>query len=149
MPEDPQIDKEATEVSTSSHKSWSRLVSLARVDLSSLEWRLFLPVVLVYPTWLYVMVKEDAWEEVFSFYVMSLTMVFGSLIAGSTPMGGGVVAFPVVVLYLKLQPEEGRDFSLMIQSVGMTSASFLIIYAKRHLCHFWIILWFLISSLVP
>lgn len=74
-------------------------------------------------------------------------MVFGSLIAGSTPVGGGVVAFPLVVLYLKLPADQGRDLSLLVQAIGMSAASFLLIYAKRHLCHFWIILWFLISSL--
>lgn len=80
------------------------------------------------------------------FYIMSITMIFGSLVAGSTPVGGGAVAFPVMVLFIKLSAEDGRDFSLMIQSVGMSSASFLILYAKRHLCHFWLILWMTISA---
>ncbi|CAK9036877.1 unnamed protein product [Durusdinium trenchii] len=110
-------------------------------------WRHFLPAVLVYSIWCYVMTKLDAWSEVSSYYVLSLAMVFGSLIAGSTPVGGGVVAFPLVVLYLKLPADQGRDLSLLVQAIGMSAASFLLIYAKRHLCHFWIILWFLISSL--
>ncbi len=92
--------------------------------------------------------KHDAWADAFGhFYVMSFTMIFGSFVAGSTPVGGGAVAFPVMVLYIKLLPEEGRDFSLMIQSIGMTSASFLILYSKRQLCHFWLIQWFLLSAL--
>ena len=37
---------------------------------------------------------------------------------GSTPLGGGVVAFPVSVLVLKLTPKEGRDFACLIQSVS-------------------------------
>ena len=52
------------------------------------------------------------------FYIMSITMIFGSLVAGSTPVGGGAVAFPVMVLFIKLSAEDGRDFSLMIQSVA-------------------------------
>lgn len=111
-------------------------------------WRRFLPAIFVYPLWFYVMMKHDAWADAFGhFYVMSFTMIFGSFVAGSTPVGGGAVAFPVMVLYIKLLPEEGRDFSLMIQSIGMTSASFLILYSKRQLCHFWLIQWFLLSSL--
>ena len=58
------------------------------------------------------------------FYLMSLTMIFGSLVAGSTPVGGGAVAFPVMVLFIKLSAEDGRDFSLMIQSVAGFSQSF-------------------------
>ena len=52
------------------------------------------------------------------FYIMSITTIFGSLVAGSTPVGGGAVAFPVMVLFIKLSAEDGRDFSLMIQSVA-------------------------------
>ena len=33
-------------------------------------------------------------------------MLFGSVIAGSMPLGGGVVAFPVVVLFIHFQAEE-------------------------------------------
>lgn len=116
--------------------------------VGSSVWRRFVPAILVYPAWFYAMLKHDAWMESFgSFYIMSLTMIFGSLVAGSTPVGGGAVAFPVMVLYIKLLPEEGRDFSLLVQSVGMSAASFQILYAKRHLCHFWLVLWFTISAL--
>ena len=45
-------------------------------------------------------------------------MVLGSFIAGATPLGGGVVAFPVSVLVLNLSPKEGRDFTSFIQSVS-------------------------------
>ena len=62
---------------------------------------------------------------------MMLAMVIGSMIAGATPLGGGIVAFPVSVLILGFTPPQGRDFSLLIQSVGMTAASFLILYKKQ------------------
>lgn len=51
-------------------------------------------------------------------YEMSLTMVFGSLVAGATSEGGGAVAFPVMTLLLHIPPGVARDFSLMIQSAG-------------------------------
>jgi uncharacterized membrane protein YfcA len=64
-------------------------------------------------------------------------MVFGSMIAGCTPLGGGIVAFPVSVLVVGFTPSQGRDFSLLVQSVGMTAASYLIVVRnadllKRH-----------------
>lgn len=111
-------------------------------------WYRFLPAMFVYPMWIYIMAKRNAWWECFgTYYPLCVAMVFGSMIAGSTPLGGGVVGFPVTVLLIKFQPEQARDFSLMIQSVGMTAASFLIVYAKRDLCHVWLILWSLIGAM--
>ncbi|CAM9595932.1 unnamed protein product [Phaeothamnion confervicola] len=54
---------------------------------------------------------------------MSVTMMFGSFIAGSTSEGGASVAFPVMTLVFGIAPAIARDFSFMIQSCGMTSAS--------------------------
>jgi uncharacterized membrane protein YfcA len=61
---------------------------------------------------------------------MSLTMAFGSFIAGATSEGGGAVAFPVMTLLYKIDPATSRDFSLFIQSCGMVAASFAIIKNK-------------------
>lgn len=60
---------------------------------------------------------------------MSVTMLFGSFVAGSTPAGGGAVAFPVFTKLLGVPPEEARTFSLMIQTVGMGMAA-LFIYSR-------------------
>ena len=38
-----------------------------------------------------------------------------------TSEGGGAVAFPVMTLALGIPPAVARDFSLMIQSCGMTA----------------------------
>jgi len=112
-------------------------------------WRRFIPALLVYPVWLYTMVSRNAFEDAFgTYYPLSIAMVVGSMIAGSTPLGGGVIAFPVAVLVIKFKPAQGRDFSLIIQSVGMTAASFLIMYAKRELCHTWLIMWFTFSAVI-
>lgn len=95
---------------------------------------LFLPAICVYPVWLTIGLREEVLvSSVTKYYPMMIAMVLGSMIAGSTPLGGGVVAFPVSVLVLGFRPDQGRDFSLFIQSVGMTAASFLIFYKKRHL----------------
>jgi uncharacterized membrane protein YfcA len=58
---------------------------------------------------------------------VSLTMVFGSFIAGATSEGGGAIAFPVFTKILHVSPHDAKIFSLAIQSVGMTAASLTII----------------------
>lgn len=52
-----------------------------------------------------------------------LVMFVGAFVAGSTPQGGGAVAFPVLSVFLDVDRSLARDFSLMVQSIGMTSAS--------------------------
>lgn len=61
---------------------------------------------------------------------MTLTMVFGSFIAGASSEGGGAIAYPVMTLMFNIDPSVARNFSLAIQSVGMTAASLWII-ARR------------------
>lgn len=60
----------------------------------------------------------------------ALMMLFGSLVAGGTSEGGGAVAYPVMTLVFGLTSYVARDFSLMIQSVGMTAAAFSILYSQ-------------------
>jgi hypothetical protein len=50
-------------------------------------------------------------------WLMSVTMIFGSMVAGATSEGGGAVAFPVMTLALGVAPPVARDFSFMIQSI--------------------------------
>jgi uncharacterized protein len=57
----------------------------------------------------------------------ALTMVFGSFIAGSSPEGSAAVSFPIFTLLLNIPPPVARNFSFAIQSIGMTSASLLIL----------------------
>lgn len=61
----------------------------------------------------------------------ALTMVFGSFLAGSSPEGGGAVAFPIFTKVLHTPAEVARTFSLSIQAVGMTAASLVILLARR------------------
>ena len=93
----------------------------------------FLPALLVLPVWITIALRENVLSNSFrQFYPLSIAMIFGSLIAGSTPLGGGVVAFPVCVLSIGFNPSQGRDFSLMIQSCGMTAASYLVLITRTH-----------------
>ncbi|TMS35598.1 hypothetical protein L596_002966 [Steinernema carpocapsae] len=61
---------------------------------------------------------------------MPLTMIFGATVAGMTSEGGGAVAFPVMTFVLKIDPKTARDFSLMIQTVGMSMSLFVIIFMR-------------------
>lgn len=63
-------------------------------------------------------------------WYMSVTMVFGSMLAGATSEGGAAVAFPIMTLVFDIAPAVARDFSYMIQSVGMTAAAFTILWMK-------------------
>lgn len=74
-------------------------------------------------------------------------MLAGSYVAGSTPMGGGTVGFPVLVLLFDLSPNLGRDFSFAVQSVGMTSAT-LFILCRRQPLEWAILKWAMVGSLV-
>ncbi len=49
---------------------------------------------------------------------------------GMTSEGGGAIAFPVMTLVLGVAPATARDFSLMIQSCGMTAAAFTLGFMK-------------------
>ena len=61
----------------------------------------------------------------------ALTMVFGSFVAGSTPQGGGAVAFPVFTKLLGVSTADAKTFSLAIQAIGMGTASAVIAITGR------------------
>ena len=63
-------------------------------------------------------------------WYLNITMIFGSMIAGATSEGGAAVAFPVLTLAMDVAPPIARDVSFLIQSVGMTAASFTIFAMK-------------------
>lgn len=74
-------------------------------------------------------------------------MALGSYAAGSTPMGGGTVGFPVLVLLFEETPTLGRDFSFAIQSIGMTSASIFIL-CRRQPIEWPMLRWAILGSLI-
>ena len=61
----------------------------------------------------------------------STTMLFGSFVAGSTPQGGGAVAFPVFTKVIGINAPVARTFSVAIQATGMVMASLSILLAGR------------------
>jgi uncharacterized membrane protein YfcA len=83
-------------------------------------------VLAVWLIWLGFMHSGDRWVLFVDNWFMSATMALGSFIAGATSEGGGAVAFPVMTLVFDIEPHVARDFSLMIQSVGMTAAALVI-----------------------
>jgi len=83
-----------------------------------------------YVTWLAVVTGFGFWDEVLGHWPISLAMMAGSYFAGSTPMGGGTVGFPVLVLLFDQPASLGRNFGLAIQSVGMISATIYILSSR-------------------
>lgn len=80
--------------------------------------------------WIFLLVSYGLVQEALDHWPIALAMAFGSYAAGSTPMGGGTVGFPILVLLFDLPTSLGRDFSLAVQSIGMVSAS-IYIYVRR------------------
>jgi uncharacterized membrane protein YfcA len=80
--------------------------------------------------WLWYMLAHDSFEIYTRQWATVLTMIFGSFIAGASPEGSAAVAYPIFTLILKIQPAIARNFAFAIQSIGMTSASLLIIGLK-------------------
>jgi uncharacterized protein len=103
--------------------SWSR--SLLRL------WPFGLWLLVFYSVWLAIVFGADQWATVQSHWPIALSMAFGSYVAGSTPMGGGTVGFPVLVLFFGLPGSLGRNFGLAVQSIGMVSAMIYILSARR------------------
>ncbi len=91
-------------------------------------WIWLLCLAVFYFSWLFVVFDE--FQTVISHWPIALAMSLGSYAAGSTPMGGGTVGFPVLVLFFELPASLGRDFSFAVQSIGMVSAS-IFIFARR------------------
>ncbi|MCA9716186.1 MAG: sulfite exporter TauE/SafE family protein [Myxococcales bacterium] len=85
---------------------------------------------LFYLVWASVCFSLGLWDETLNHWPIALAMALGSYVAGSTPMGGGTVGFPVLVLLFDMPASLGRNFGLMVQSIGMTSAS-IFIFCRR------------------
>ncbi len=96
-------------------------------------WIWFVWLALFYGVWATLAFGVAGWPVVAEHWPMALAMAFGSYVAGSTPMGGGTVGFPVLVLFFDLPATLGRDFSFAVQSIGMTSASIYILARRQPL----------------
>ena len=85
-----------------------------------------------YISWFYAVFDKDIVGLFFQYWPIPLTMFFGSFFAGSTPIGGAAVAFPIFTKVLNIATQDARTFGLMIQSVGMTMASIFIFSRSIH-----------------
>lgn len=94
-------------------------------------WLWLLWLVLFFSAWFYLMLGRGLWPVALEHWPMAFAMAIGSYAAGSTPMGGGTVGFPVLVLLFELPASLGRDFSFAIQSIGMVSASIFILARRQ------------------
>lgn len=81
--------------------------------------------------WLAVIVISDLEARVVENWEAALTMLFGSFLAGSSPEGGGAVAFPVFTKVLGVPGPIARTFGLSIQAVGMSMAAIAIFLSRR------------------
>lgn len=96
-------------------------------------WVWFVWMILFYSVWLFLLQADGAWESVKAHWPIATAMAIGSYAAGSTPMGGGTVGFPVLVLFFDQPASLGRDFSFAVQSIGMVSASIFILARRQPL----------------
>ncbi|MEM7757275.1 MAG: sulfite exporter TauE/SafE family protein [Cyanobacteria bacterium P01_A01_bin.40] len=90
-----------------------------------------LTAVTVWIVWLTLLSPERAFSNLIANWEAAVTMIFGSMVAGGTSMGGGAVAFPVFTKVLEVPPDEAKVFSLAIQSIGMSAASLTIVAMKN------------------
>ena len=95
---------------------------------------------IIWVVWLASLGINDALSHVINNWHISLTMAFGSIIAGATSEGGGAVAFPVFTKLLHIAPWDAKLFAIAIQSIGMTAAS-LVIFIMRIKVEWHVILW--------
>lgn len=83
--------------------------------------------VVIYITWFTYMTTSNSWGLFQEHWLVSVTMVLGSFVAGATAEGGAAIAFPIFTKVLGIPPTDARTFGLMIQAVGMTAASIVIV----------------------
>ena len=86
-------------------------------------------------------------SELYSRWPIALAMSLGSYFAGSTPMGGGTVGFPVLAMLQGEPSGMGRDFGFAIQSIVTDSAS-LFILSQGIRVHESLLRWALLSSML-
>ncbi len=80
-------------------------------------------------------------------WIISVTMVLWSFIAWSTAEWGWAIAFPVFTKLFNIAASDAKVFSLMIQSIGMSMAMFIIWLKKikvlKNVIIWWALWWFL------
>lgn len=80
--------------------------------------------------WAIFMHINQNWSLFADNWFMTVVMIFGSFIAGASSEGGGAIAYPVMTLFFSIGPDVARNFSLAIQSFGMTFAAIWIFLSR-------------------
>ncbi len=102
------------------------------MDSSKLRSRVAFALPIVFTIgWAIYVTASDQWPRVGAVWATSTTMIFGGFVAGSTPQGGGAVAFPVFTKLLLIDNSIARTFALSVQASGMVMASATILITGR------------------
>ncbi|PIC37997.1 hypothetical protein B9Z55_010148 [Caenorhabditis nigoni] len=103
-------------------------------DLVFIKYRkwiaMLLPMTFIHVVWWSVAFRYDLFQYYPTYWHMPVVMILGSIIGGMTSEGAGAVAFPVMTLALHIDPTIARDFALMMQSIGMTSALVCVLFMR-------------------
>ncbi|WP_234455634.1 sulfite exporter TauE/SafE family protein [Kosakonia sp. LAM2021] len=97
--------------------------------------------------WLLLTVYITGFVSIAENYILSLSMMIGAFVGSATPVGGGVVAFPVLTFIKQIPAKEAAVFCLAMQSFGM-SASSLAIYTRKIPVDKFLITWCVITSFI-
>ena len=124
--------KQSRHIAKNNTNSQSQLISIFNKLAKTLFSQRFIRVSLlvsltVWTFWLILTGFGEAIANLIANWKAAVTMIFGSIVAGGTSMGGGAVAFPVFTKVLHVSPQDAKVFSLAIQSIGMSAASVTII----------------------
>lgn len=93
--------------------------------------KIFIPVAFgILLLWAIYMHISSSWHLFAENWFMTVTMIFGSFIAGASSEGGGAIAYPAMTLLFEIEPDVARNFSFAIQSIGMVMASVWILASK-------------------
>jgi uncharacterized membrane protein YfcA len=124
-----------------------RAASVSAFARGTLPWPWFLWLAFFYSGWLSIILIGNHLRVTLEHWPIAVAMSAGSYVAGSTPMGGGTVGFPILVLLFGMPASIGRDFSFAVQSVGMVSAAIFILSTRKPFA--WGVLkWAMLGSLI-
>lgn len=97
--------------------------------------------------WLLLTVYITGFAGIAENYILSFAMMAGAFVGSATPVGGGVVAFPVLTFIKQIPAKEAAVFCLAMQSFGMLASSLAIFTHKLPVDKF-LITWCVITSFV-
>ncbi|CAD6188033.1 unnamed protein product [Caenorhabditis auriculariae] len=91
---------------------------------------MLIPFLLIHAVWWSSAIRYNFFRWYHDYWHMPVVMTLGAFVGGMTSEGAGAVAFPVMTLILHTAPSVARDFAIMLQSIGMTSALVCIVFMK-------------------